>query len=299
MSFSTITTTLGVAVADAGTFTVSYPSGKDAGAFYQAMGHKMTLDGQNTYNFPDDFDVTLGTANITITNKSGTTWAAESAVRLQLEEQGDRAYKDGRTGELLKSTVESNVFLVSLGAPDAASAAGVAASQTPAAAGNLTLTSSTVTLDVPRNITETGVAATVAHTITVTGTDVYGDAVVETITGAVGATTVAGKKAFKTITNIAVSGGTTGAITVGWGDVLGLPVFLPSAGHILKEMADGVAATAGTVVAGIRTAGGSTATTGDVRGTYDPNSAANGAIVFQLVVSLPDPGFTGIAQYAG
>lgn len=297
MSHSILSTVLGSAVADAGTFTYSYPTGKDEGHFYQAMGHKLTVDG-NKYSYPDDFDVTLGTASITITNKSGASWAAGATVKCQLEEQGKRAYRDD-TGNLLVNTTEAHTFLVNLGAPDTASAAGVAASQTPAAASNLTLTSSTVTLDVPRNITETGVAATVAHNITVTGTDAYGATVVETITGAVGATTVAGKKAFKTITKIAVSAATTGAITVGWGDVLGIPIFLPSAGHVLKEMEDGVAATAGTFVAGIRTAGGSTATTGDVRGTVDPNSACDGAKVFQLLVALPDPGYLGIPQYAG
>jgi hypothetical protein len=47
------------------------------------------------------------------------------------------------------------------------------------------------------------------------------------------------------------------------------------------------------------TAGGSTATTGDVRGTYDPNAAADGARVFELVVALMEPGDLGMPQFAG
>jgi hypothetical protein len=109
---------------------------------------------------------------------------------------------------------------------------------------------------------------------------------------------MAGKKAFKTITDVSSSASITG-LTVGTGDVLGLPVFVPGGGHVVAEMEDGANATAGTVVGGDLTAGGATATTGDVRGTYDPNSAADGGKVFQLMVALPDPGYIGVDQYAG
>src|SRR3546814_5252721 len=61
------------------------------------------------------------------------------------------------------------------------------------------------------------------------------DLLVETITGPTGATAASGKKAFKTVTAIAVSATTTAAVTVGTGDVLGLPVYLPSSGAVLKE----------------------------------------------------------------
>src|SRR3546814_19575975 len=77
------------------------------------------------------------------------------------------------------------------------------------------------------------------------------DLLVETITGPTGATAASGKKAFKTVTAIAVSATTTAAVTVGTGDVLGLPVYLPSSAAVLKELQDGASATAGTVVAEI------------------------------------------------
>ncbi len=86
----------------------------------------------------------------------------------------------------------------------------------------------------------------------------------------------------------------TGA-TVGTGDVIGLPVFLPGTGYVLRELQDGAAATAGTIVAGVTTK--ATATTGDVRGTYDPNAACDGAKAFQLLTFLGDPGFKGVAQF--
>jgi hypothetical protein len=148
------------------------------------------------------------------------------------------------------------------------------------------------TFDVPRNVVA---AWTNTATITVTGTDEYGNTVVET---SASGTSMAGKKAFKTITSVVPSANITGA-TVGTGDVLGLPVFLPGAGHVLSELQDGDVATAGTVVAGLSVNTESTATTADVRGTYDPNSACNGALRFELLVALPDPTHLGNAQFAG
>jgi len=130
--------------------------------------------------------------------------------------------------------------------------------------------------------------------LTVTGTDEFGNTVVES---SASGTSMAGKKAFKTVTSVVPSANITSA-TVGTGDVLGLPAFLPGAGRVLAELEDGAAATAGTLVAGVRTTP-ATATTGDVRGTYDPNSAADGSKAFELVVALDDPSDKGVAQYAG
>lgn len=306
MSFSVIEQTLASAVAAAGTFTSAYPSGKNAGNFYLAMGHKLVIDG-NVYNFPGDFDVTLGTSEITITNKTSTTWPQGGVVRLQMEEQGKRAYRDGDTGQLLNSTVEAPVMLINLGAPDTADTDGVCTSEdlSGASAGDsvpidgAAASDGVATLDVPRNVTLTNSTNDESDkTFTVTGTDAYGNAVVEEIAGPNNDTS-SGKKAFKTVTSVTVSAATIGAVSVGFGDVLGLPVFLPGTGNVLQELEDGAAPTAGTLVAGVRTAGGATATDGDVRGTYDPNSAADGSKVFQLVAALPDPGYIGITQYSG
>lgn len=310
MSLSVISGVLSASVADAGTFTASYPDGKDEGDFYGAHGHKLTLSvsgyGGDLYSFPGDFGITLGTSNITVTNKSGTTWASGLNYRLQLEEQGDRQYRADapNTKELVASAVKAPVVLINLGAPDVLDADGIAVAQAVAGAGNLSLAGAltsggVATFDKPRGVqaVSTGAGDT-TQTLTFTGTDVYGNAVVETIT-LNGTTPVLGKKAFKTVTQIAVSAATAGNVSAGSSDVLGLPVFLPETGLVLKELQDGAAATAGTLVAGDLTSGGATATTGDIRGTYDPNAACDGAKVFQLVVALPDAGFIGISQYAG
>jgi hypothetical protein len=75
-------------------------------------------------------------------------------------------------------------------------------------------------------------------------------------------------------------------------------VFLAGAARVLGEMQDGAKATAGTTVTGDATVP-ATATTGDVRGTYDPNAAADGAKVFELICAIDDPSFRGVAQFAG
>lgn len=297
MTHQIVTGELSSAVADDATFTVSYPSGTDEGSFYLAMGHRLAI-GQNVYSFPDQFDLTFGTSNITVTNKSGGSFADGAAYKLQIEEPGQRAYRDPN-GNLVKRSTIASVMQINLGAPDVSDADGVVASQAATAADGLATgingalaSGGVATFDRPRNVVA---AWTGTAVLTVTGTDEYGNTVVES---SASGTSLAGKKAFKTVTDVSVSADVT-ALTVGSGDVLGLPVFLPSSGHILKELEDGAAATAGTVVAGIRTAGGSTATTGDVRGTYDPNSACDGAKVFTLIVALPDAGNLGIDQYAG
>lgn len=420
MSFSIVSTTLSAAVADSGTFTVSYPSGKDEGDFYNAVGHKMTIGG-NVYHYPTDFNVTLGTASVTITNNTGASvGSANDAVRVQLEEQGERQYRlrEARNNprpnkrELAASAVKSNLVLVNLGAPDVADANGVCESQSIAAAGSLDgalVSGGVATFDKPRNVVA---AWTTTAVLTVTGTDVYGDAMVES---SASGTSLTGAKAFKTVTAIAVSTAVTSA-TVGTGDVLGLPVFLPSESNVEAVYVDGVAQAqggqevvvsgqladlssagqvylaspvagelvsvtstvnnafstadgvltvktaagtvtptltitqsgsaagdvdtltvatngavtagssievetsgaptdttivnvaarirvsgglSGAVVSGDLTAGGATATTGDVRGTFDPTEALDGAAVYQLLVSLPDASYPGVDQYAG
>lgn len=308
MSLVTIKGRLSAAVADAGTITVSYPSRTgeesgvyDEGDFYLAMGHKFVL-GQSELSFPDDFDITLGTSSITVTNKTGSSWATDQDWILELQIQGKSVYQDSATGHRQARMARADTFLISLGAPDTLDADGISVSAiitASATIGGALASGGVARFDVPRNVVITGATSVTSVTFTVTGTDEYGETVVENITGPTGATTAAGKKAFKTVTAISVSGTTTAAVTIGTGDVLGLPVFLPGTGNVLKELEDGAAATAGTVVAGIRTAGGSTATTGDVRGTYDPNSACDGGKVIQLIVALPDGGERGIAQYAG
>lgn len=283
----TITQELTASVADAGTYTASYPTDRDEGS-YQLAGHELTVAGA-TLKSPADFTVTFGASDITVTNASGAVWPA-GTVNLGLKIAGN-AY------DVIPSArvIQNRIVEFNLGAPDAADADGVCASQAITAASGGTIAGAlasdgVATFDVPRNVVA---AWTTTAVMTVTGTDEYGNTVVES---SASGTSLAGKKAFKTVTAVAVSVDVTGA-TVGTGDVLGLPRAIESTGQILAELEDGAAATAGTIVAA--STAEPSATTGDIRGTYDPNSAADGATTFKLIASLRDPQATGGAQYAG
>lgn len=297
MSFKKSETTVGSAVATSGTVTFSYPANTNAGSF-AGFGHKIWVDKfQRLIAAPVDFTVSFGISLITVTYLGATTIPVGARLNAEFNVSGD---DDGVvdtdfTDNVVNNTVPMALVTLSLGAPDTADADGVCASQaiTNAAGGTINgaLTSGGVaTFDVPRNVVA---AWTTTAVLTITGTDEYGNVIVESSGSG---TSMAGKKAFKTITGVSPSVDITSA-TVGNGDVLGLPSFLAGTGNVLVELEDGAVPTAGTLVAGVSLA--ATATTGDVRGTYDPNSAADGAAVFDLVVASADPKYKGVTQYGG
>lgn len=287
MSYSVVTGVLAADVANSGTVALSYPNNKTGGNFSQAVLHKLTIGNNQSLSFPKDFSLSFGATQVTVTNQSASTWPAGTAFRLQLDEMGEREYADPVSKQLIKGAIKSAVDLITLGSPAAGSATLLAASQSVGLGAAFVLAATS--FDVPRNVVA---AWTNAAIVTVTGTDVYGKTMTEV---SASGTSFTGKKAFKTITSITSNAAITGA-TAGSGNVLGLPVFLPAVGLVLKELQDGAVATAGTVVAGIKTAGGSTNSTGDVRGTYTPNATPDGVKTFQLVAALPDPTFIGIDQ---
>lgn len=261
MSFSIIEGTLASAVATAGTFTAGYPSGKNPGSFFLAMGHKITING-DAYFFPVDFDVAFGASSITITNKHTATWPAAARFRLQMEEQGDRAQitvpmqspnsavetVSGSSQsinvrpKLVPSATECYVDLINLGAPVALDADGICQAQSVSGGVALTLngalaSNGAVTLDVPRALSvDSGGADTAV--LTIVGTDVYGRPMSEAIT-LNGTTQVNGKKAFKTISSVTPSANISNGAFVGTLDILGLPIFMPSEGFLVAEMRDG------------------------------------------------------------
>lgn len=174
----------------------------------------------------------------------------------------------------------------------------IAASQTPAAAGALTLTAGTsvtsvvlssgstvLQLDCPRAVSVTQVTGGTARAFTVSGYDYYGQAMSEVITSVAAATTP-GKKAFYQISGITVAGATTTAVTVGTTDVLGSPVRILDLGYIVHAGYNNTLAdNAGTAVAAVTAT--ATTTTGDVRGTFTPASATDGIKRLVMTIALP------------
>lgn len=300
--YDTVLTTLSAAVGSGGTYTASYPSGRTAEDYLGGTDHTISTQSYRTlFATAGEFTLTFGASNITVTNNSGFSMPVGTKVWLNL----DRAETTPGTGEeSALADVSKMSFMraikITLGAPATAVANGFVASQnltalgvfssSVTAAAALAAASLAGTADVPRNVVA---AWTGTAVITITGTDVDGNVMIES---SASGTSLTGKKAFKRVTGISVSADVT-ALTVGTGVILGLPVFLPDVPDVFREILDGVAATAGTLVAGI--VGTQTATTGDVRGTYSPNSAPNGARVFELIAVHRSPSYKGAAQYAG
>lgn len=296
----TITATLSSATGFGGSFNLSYPAGKGAS---DLVGNRAVLRSNShdtLHQARGQFSLVFGASNITVTIQTSESYAEGETVYLDLNVGAAGAGGGKLTIPALANDAKMDVasfVTIHLGAPATADADGAVASQAATAAGGLATgingalaSGGVATFDVPRNVVA---AWTGTSILTVTGTDEYGNVVVES---SASGTSLAGKKAFKTVTGISVSADVTG-LTVGSGDVFGLPAFLAEAGDVVAEKQDGAKATAGTAVAGVSTT--ATATTGDVRGTYDPNAAANGSRVFELVVAMRDPSYKGMTQYAG
>lgn len=290
MSFSIVQGTLAADIATSGTLAVTYPTGTTRSDFLRGTGHVLFI-GDTKLVSPTSFTVSLGATQATITYSGTSTLLAGSRFIFQLDKGGPDTYRDtpeARSAPARVSTMYNR--LLNLGNPAAGSSTAICASQSVSSGVAAVLT--LATLDVPRNVVA---AWTGTAVLTVTGTDENGAVIVES---SASGTSLTGAKAFKTITSVVPSASITSA-TVGTGNVLGLPLWLANSANVLKEFQDGAAPTAGTIVAGLSVGTKSTATTADVRGTYTPNATPDGSKVFQLLVSVADPNFTGNPQYAG
>lgn len=146
-------------------------------------------------------------------------------------------------------------------------------------------------------------------TATISGYDIYGYPQVEQIT-LVAASQVAGKKAWKYVKSVVLSGGTadtTHAYSVDTTDVYGLPIRSDTFGDITVNYATSLTAVTGITAAtsylpSDRTSP-ATATTGDTRGTYGAFTSSTGANKL-IIRQSPGPyqvGFTaglfGVTPY--
>lgn len=136
-------------------------------------------------------------------------------------------------------------------------------------------------------ITVTHASAVVAMSGTITGTDQFGNTITEAWSVTTGGTskTFTGKKAFSTVTQITevvAADASANSIVAGSGVVFGLE--LPASSIVIvAEEEDGAVPTAGVLVAA------SSASTADRYGTYAPNSAPNGSLVFVVYYLVDAP----------
>lgn len=177
-------------------------------------------------------------------------------------------------------------------------AAGLAALQTTAAAGNLVLTAGVgvttrnvngeirYVLDCARCVTLASGGNLSAITFTITGYDIYGQRMTVSRAGP-NVNTVATLKAFKEIVSIAASALVGTNVSAGFNDTLGLPLRITDIGFIQSVKYGGLLPDdAGTPVVADQTSP-ATAATGDVRGTYALSLAANGARRLLMFIGVP------------
>lgn len=184
--------------------------------------------------------------------------------------------------------------------PAALAANNLATSQNPGSGASFTLTAgagiTAVTvngqagyqLDVPRAVRIVAAGANTA-TYTISGYDVYGQAMTQTL-AAPSTSTVTTTKAFKVITSITNANATAGTngLTVGTADVFGLPFRVTDVAYILSVKWDAtLASNAGTFVAAVQTSP-ATASTGDVRGTFaQTGNASDGSRRLVIAFAIP------------
>jgi hypothetical protein len=182
-------------------------------------------------------------------------------------------------------------------APLTLQAAGLAASQNPTSGAAFTLTAGTgVTtsvvngqtryiLDCARTVTVTAAGANTA-TYTIAGYDIYGQAMTETI-AAPSTSTVSSAKMFKSVVSVTNANATasTNGVTVGYGDIVGLPYRVTTRDYVYFNYNATVGLLAAITVAD--TTSPATATTGDVRGKITLASAADGTKRLVAFIGLP------------
>lgn len=277
------------------TINIPYPRGKNEGSFFSAINHNMGIDGR-FYLCPKDFVVTMRRDHIAMHWHGKHDLTKGMLLNIQLEEPGGDFYFDQKRGTTILNMVQSSMYMVNLGGPRVENA-------------NLYVRSTQVTgateLKVSgeqpftaRNVVVHSTQDNTDCVFRIYGTDLYGRPMLEDIQGPTSESGRAdGNKAFNKVERVVVKGNCHGEISIGSGSKLGLPVFLPAPGFVLREMMNGVSVNGGVIVSGETRF--PTATTVDTRGTYTPPRPheLDGRTAIQLLLSIPSPGNIGLPDY--
>lgn len=145
---------------------------------------------------------------------------------------------------------------------------------------SLTITGSTVTNSVATFAAARAVFITCTGdnsglTFNFSGTDLYGYQMTAALVGPTGTGGTTTLKAFLTVSGCTITASTSGLVQIGTSNTLGFPFRVANAGEIQCVSVDGVPVSL-TVVAAVATTVVSSATTGDVRGTFISGTAPNG-----------------------
>jgi hypothetical protein len=139
--------------------------------------------------------------------------------------------------------------------------------------------------------------ATAANVVTIQGRDYMGQPIREllTLNGATAVNTLKIYRSLDVLSWTAPNGAAT-TVNIGFTDVLGLPYRTVG---VQMWLEDGIAATAGTFVAGASKTVAQTAGSSDPRGSVDFASASNGIKTFSIIGTADMTELYGVAHYAG
>lgn len=240
-----IKTTLSAALVAGGTLAVGYPVGTNAGTFQNGVTHRIVTGSGDKYTAPANYTLSYGASSITLTWGSGqTTLPVNTFLFIQLDVGGGSSQSANEArNPALNNTVAADLKLINFGAPAAAVATALAASQTVTLVstsinallnGTLGTTAGTapVSFDRPRNVVA---AWTNTAILTVRGFDEYNVAMTEV---SASGTSFTGQKAFSKITQLAFNATVTG-FTAGSGNALGFPAFIPTLSAVENEYENG------------------------------------------------------------
>jgi hypothetical protein len=274
---------------------IPYPSGKTEGYFFAGYNHTMSIDGA-FFRCPRDFIISTSTDYLVLTWRGDTPIPSGTLLNIQMDAPGGDFYLDQRTGVTVQNMVMCGTYLVNLGSPNASEPEWFVSSAEISASQSLKLINQIP--DCPRNIMINSSKDNSHCTFTIEGEDVYARGMLEKIQGPSSETTH-GNKAFHKIHKITSSHPCNGKISIGTGNRIGLPMYLPSPGFLMREMISGITHTTGTILCGEKLP--PSAITGDCRGTYTPyeETMLNGKNSFYLMFALPNPGNIGMPDYTG
>lgn len=272
-----------------------YPVGKNEGSFFGGANHTLGIEGK-FFRSPKDFLVSAQPDRIQFTWVKKAPLPRGTLINLQLEEPGTEYYYDPRTGVTVNNMVPAHHYLVNLAAPKDKNFEHYARNVQAGPRGDLPLAQ--MHPDTPRNVTISSTADDAKLIFRVEGEDQYFRPMVEEIEGPSEGVSY-GRKAFAKVFNVVAEGVCKGRISVGFGNRLGLPVYLPAPGLVMRVLLSGYEVHGGTVIPG--ETGLATARSGDRRGTYLPpkDITLDGAKSLQLLLCLPNPGNIGAPDFAG
>lgn len=279
------------------TLNIPYPRGKNEGSFFSAINHNMGIDGQ-FYLSPKDFIITMRPDHLSLHWHGPADLRKGMLINLQLEEPGGDFYFDQRRGTTILNMVQSSLYLVNLGGPRVENANLYVRSQPIGISGVIQISGEQPFTS--RNVVVHSTQDNSHCIFRLEGVDLYGRPMAEDIKGPTAESGRAdGQKAFTKLNKVTVHGETRGEISIGSGSKFGLPVFLPAAGFVIREMMNGVAVTGGIITSGETRF--PTPFTYDTRGTYTPPRPheLDGRTAIHLLVSLPSPGNIGLPDFAG